>query len=178
MLNIAKVNIGVFFGIAIIAAIARIIIRLWLHKQLRPDDYLLLVSSTCLTAATALLYYGTSSIFLAAELSLNPLAAFQSGIDQAELSRQIDLISKVNWAYLAISWASIFFVKFGFLTLFRHLVDRIPPMNRFWKVTLIFTSLVFAFALCDGFIACPKQGAEIGKEKAYFMVHIFCLTVF
>lgn len=176
--NISKVVNYVFFGIAISVAIARIIIRRWLQKQLRPDDYLLLLSSTCLISATAVLYYGTSSIFLAAELAFNPAAALQTGVDQAEMLRRIDLLLRITWAYLALSWATIFFVKFGFLWLFRHLVDRIPPMNRFWKVTLVFTGLLFAFALCEGFITCPKFGFESSKEKEYYVVLVFYLMVF
>ena len=70
----SQVVIGVFFGIAIFAAAARVTIRLWLQMRLRLDDYLLLSSCLYLTAATSVLYYGTPSIFFGAELSFDPAA--------------------------------------------------------------------------------------------------------
>lgn len=160
-----KVVIGVFFGIAILTAAARISIRLWLQKRLRLDDYLLLFSCVCLTGATGVLYYGTRSIFLGAELTFNPAVVFEPGVNEAEILHQVDLIPKINWTYLALSWVTIFFVKFGFLSLFRQLVNRLPQMYRLWKGVLIFTGLVFAFAVCDGFIACPKLGLEAGRKQ-------------
>ena len=161
----SQVIICVFFGIAIIAAAARIIIRLWLRTRLRLDDYLLLCSCVCLTAGTGLLYYGIPSIFFGAELTFNPAAVLAAGVNEAAILHQVDLIPKVNWAYLVLSWLTIFFVKFGFLSVFRHLVDRIPSMYGYWKGVLIFTGLVFAFAVCDGFIACPKLGIKTCEKQ-------------
>lgn len=156
----------VFFGVAIFAAVARMIIRLWLHKRLRLDDYLLLSSCAFLAGGTGVLYYGTPSIFFGATLTFDPTAILATGINEAEILHQVDLIPKINWAYLALSWVSIFLVKFGFLSLFKQLVDRLPRMCMFWKGVLIFTILVFAFAVCDGFIACPKLGTEISKIRS------------
>ncbi|KAL8698456.1 MAG: hypothetical protein Q9224_001842 [Gallowayella concinna] len=159
-----KIAIGVFFGFAIVAAIARVAIRLWLRMRLRLDDYLLLCSTACLVAATGLLYYGTPVIFLSAKLTFDPSAVFESGINQNDLLHDVNLIPKINWAYLALSWATIFLIKFGFLSLFRQLVDRVPPVYKFWKGTLIVTVLVGAFTICDGFVACPKQGSDAGRR--------------
>ena len=155
-----QVVTGVFFGIAVLAAAARIAIRLWLHMRLRLDDYLLLNSCVFLTAATGLLYYGVPTIYLGAKLTFHPEVLLDADADEARLLHEIYKLPKVNWAYLALSWVTIFLVKFGFLSLFRHLVDRVPSIYTFWKGTLIFTGLVCAFATCDGFIACPKLGAE------------------
>lgn len=172
----SKVVIGVFFGLAIAAAISRVVIRLWLRMRLRLDDYLLLGSAACLIAATGLLYYGTSIIFLAAELTFHPTAAFKTGVDPSKLLHDVNLIPKINWAYLALSWTTIFLIKFGFLSLFRQLVDRVPPIYRFWKWTLVITALIGAFAICDGFIACPKQGLEAGKRALRSSLHDLLLT--
>ncbi|KAL8869297.1 MAG: hypothetical protein Q9174_004378 [Haloplaca sp. 1 TL-2023] len=160
-----KVVIGVFFGFAMAAATARVAIRLWLRMRLRLDDYLLLFSSACLVASTGLLYYGTPIIFLTAEVVFNPSAVFRSGINQDDLLHDLNLIPKINWAYLALSWTTIFLIKFGFLVLFRQLVDRVPTIYKFWKCTLIITIFVGAFAICDGFIACPKEGRDAGMIR-------------
>ena len=161
--DISQIVIGVSFGIAIIAAAARITIRVWLPMRLRLDDYLLLCSCVFLVAATGVLYYGTPTIFFGAELTFNPSAVTEGTVNEADVLHSIDLISKIDWAYLALSWVTIFTVKFGFLSVFRHLVDRIPPMYRFWKGVLVFTGLIFGFAVCDGFIGCPKSGIESGE---------------
>ena len=163
-----QVIICFFFGIAIIAAAARIIIRLWLRMRLRLDDYILLFSCVCLTATTGLLYWNTPSIFFGAELTFNPATVLGPGVKEADILHQVDLISKITWTYLALSWLTIFFVKFGFLSVFRHLVDRIPPMYRFWKGVVVFTSLVFAFAVCEAFISCPETGLKAGEKQDAF----------
>ncbi|KAL8990577.1 MAG: hypothetical protein Q9169_008088 [Polycauliona sp. 2 TL-2023] len=110
-----KVVIGVLFGLAIGAAIARVVIRLWLRLRFRVDDYLLLCSTACLVAATGVLYYGIPSIFLAAELTFNPGAVLKAGIDESMLLRNVNLYSKINWTYLALSWTTIFLIKFWLL---------------------------------------------------------------
>ena len=165
--DISQVVTGVLFGIAIVTAAARMTIRLWVHMKLRLDDYLLLFSCICLATATGVLYYGTPMIFLGEELTSNPAAISEPGVNVANILHDIDLIPKIDWTYSALSWVAIFFVKFGFLSLFRQLVDRLPPMYRLWKGVLTFTGLVFAFAVCDGFIACPKMGLETGGKQDF-----------
>ena len=163
--EISQVSIGLFFGFAMLATIVRITTRLWLDKRLRVDDFFLLSSCVCLIAATGLLYHGTPAIFFAAELASHPAAVLTSGLSQTDVLREIVLFQRINWSYLAISWASIFAVKFGFLAFFRHLVDRIPSMYDFWKGVVLFTGLVFAFSVCDSFIACPRLGLASCKYR-------------
>ena len=99
---------------------------------------------------------------------LDSAAVLGPGVNEADILPRVDLIAKGNMAYLMLSWSTIFFVKFGFLSVFRHLVDRIPPMYRFWKGVLVFTGLVFAFTMCDGFVACPKTGLKAGEKQDAF----------
>ncbi len=127
------------------------------------DDCFLLSSCVFLIASTGLLYYGIPAIFFTAQLTFNPATALGAGLTEAEIVQQIILFQRINWAYLAVSWASIFAVKFGFLSLFRYLVDRIPFMYGFWKGVVVFTGLVFAFSVCDAFIACSKLGLAARK---------------
>lgn len=127
------------------------------------DDYLLLSSCGCLVAATGLVYHGTPSIFFVAELSLNPTAILAGGVSQTEILQRIVLFQRINYSYITISWMGIFLVKFGFLAFFRHLVDRIAVLYRFWKGVIVFTGVVFAFCVCDSFIACSKMGFAARK---------------
>ena len=154
---------GVFFGIALAVAACRIVIRLWIEKRLRLDDYLLLCACACLAAATGVLYYGSSTEFFSSRLALDPVAVLSEGVSEEDIAHKLELLTRINWTYLTLSWVTIFLIKYGFLALFRKLVDRLPRVHQFWKAVLVFTSLVFAFAICDGFVACPKQGLAAGK---------------
>ena len=136
--------------------------------RLRLDDYLLLSSLVFLSAATGLIFYGTPSIFLAAAWTFDPSVLLRLGLSRAELIHEVNVITRIRWAYLTLSWVCIFLIKFGFLSLFRHLVDRLPAIHRFWKGVLVFTSVVAAFAICDSFIACPKVGFAAGKDNVQF----------
>ena len=147
------------------AAFTRVTIRMRSQKRLFLDDYLLLFSCVCLTAATALLYYGTAAIYFAENLSLNPshfaTAVAAGPVDPTimrKMLEQLVLFQRINWSYLALTWTSIFAVKFAFLAFFRHLVDRVPALTLYWKVVLVITSVIYGFCVCDAFISCSKLG--------------------
>ena len=143
--------------------VVRIAIRLQSQKRLQLDDYLLIFAFICLTAATVLLYIGTSVIYFIEEVTLNGIGATQA-VGMAVFLQRLVYYQKINWAYLALSWTTIFFVKFAFLSFFRPLVDRLPSMHMYWRIVVGFTALVFAFAVCDAFIVCPQLGLEACKE--------------
>lgn len=159
-----------------LAVAVRIAIRLWHHKRFHLDDYFLLSSCVCLIAATGLLYHGVHAIFFTAELSFNPVAVINSGLSQADILREVVFFQKINWTYLSLSWTSIFAIKFGFLAFFRHLVDRIPFMYRYWKTVTQFTALVFVFSVCDSFIACSKLGLAVRERLMFSPVNVLFLT--
>ena len=162
----SQIVIGLFFGLAMLAASGRVLIRLWLQKRVRVDDYFLLASCACLITATGLLYHGIDTLFLGAALIINPYAVLDSGQRNVqELSRASNVYS-LEWAYLAVIWMAIFAVKFGFLSLFRHLIDRLPRMIVFWKGVVIFTSISAAAAICEGFVNCPQVGNNVRKYLA------------
>lgn len=148
------------------AAASRCAIRLWYLKRLCVDDYLLLVSCVFLTAATGVLLYGTPSIFFTAELAFNPTAILQEGLSEAQIVSKTIEMTRINWSYLELSWTAIYLIKFGFLALFRQLVDRVAQIYTFWRIVVVFTILAMAFAICDAFIACPKIGLAAGQSFA------------
>ena len=164
LLTIITIQIvtGVFFGIAITIALARIIIRLHINKHFGLDDWLLVLACVCLTAGTGLLLYSIPTVYLIEETSLNPLGLFGNGgsgiTDLNTLLIKVNYFAKFNWIYLILSWTTIFSVKFGFLVFFKQLVRGLPEMYRYWKVVVAITAVVYAFALVDGVIACPKDG--------------------
>ncbi len=160
--DFSKVAIGVTFGITILSATVRLVVRLRYQKRLHLDDYLMIIACVFLISGTTLLYLGTSAIFFIEDVSLNGEEVIAAvGLDY--FLKQLLFYQRINWAYLALTWATVFFVKFAFLAFFRHLLDRVPFMYKYWKVLVGFTTLVFAFAVCDGFIACPVLGLASGE---------------
>lgn len=69
--DFSKVAIGVTFGITILSATVRIVVRLRYQKRLHLDDYLMIIACVFLISGTTLLYLGTSAIFFIEDVSLN-----------------------------------------------------------------------------------------------------------
>lgn len=94
--------------------------------------------------------------------SLNPLGLFGNGgsgiTDLDTLLAKINFFARFNWVYLILTWTTIFAVKFGFLSFFRHLVRGLPSFYRYWRVVVGVTVVVYLFSLVDGVIACPHDG--------------------
>lgn len=98
-----------------------------------------------------------------ARLIFDPLASVSEGFNEEETAHMLGLLATMNWTYLTLSWTTIYLIKYGFLVLFRTLVYRLPRMYNFWKWTLGFTTVMFAFTICDRFIACTKTEIAAGK---------------
>jgi hypothetical protein len=157
------VAVGIFFAVAILATAGRITVSLCLRKRLHMDDWLLLGSCAFLIAATGILYYAIDTIFYVAALSLNPSAVLAATSAHIDMLKEIVYFQRMNLAYLALNWTSIFAVKMGFLAFFRHLVDRIRFLYAFWKGVLAFTVVAFLYSVCESLISCPHLGLESSK---------------
>lgn len=139
-------------------------IRLWNRMRLRADDYLLLCASAFLIASTGVLYYDIPAIVLEIELALDPIAVANQGISEEYIMHELRIGSIFDRTYLLLSWISVYLVKYGFLALFKNLVDRLPRPYRLWKGVVVFTTLTFAFTICSEFISCPKFGLAAGQS--------------
>ena len=156
------------YGVAISVALARIIVRFYVNKDLRLakrlqlDDWLLILACVCLTAATAFLLYATPTVYLIEATSLNPMGLFGGGgagiKDLNTLLVKLNFFARFNWIYLILTWTTIFAVKFGFLSFFRTLVLRLPGIYMYWRIVVAITVVVYLFSLIDGVIACPHDG--------------------
>ena len=88
---------------------------------------------------------------MAAELPLDQLLA------------KVERFTKMDQAYLFLSWTTIYTVKMSFLFFFRRLADRIHNVVHYWRVVVVFTVLAGIFNACEIFMACPKTGIDSGK---------------
>ncbi len=145
------------FAIAVVAATARMIIRLRLHKKLRLDDFCVIFACVCLAGATGLSYYAISWNYLIGQLSMQPLQIFDGGTDKPMVLQRVISLQKIMWAFSVLSWTVIFATKFGYLSLFGYLVNRIPSMYAIWKFVVLLTILAFGFTLCSIWLICPHD---------------------
>ena len=142
------------FGVVILSAIVRTLIRLQNKPRLALDDYLLLFSCLCLITSTTLLYKLVPAAYLFEELDFNPSIALPSNFTQLVVFN-----IKILDAYTFMSWVVIFAVKFCFLSFFRSLIDRVRRMVIYWRFIVGITAVFFGLSLCETFIACPRINA-------------------
>lgn len=148
-------------GLALLSAVVRTVIR-FKYKQHRHliDEFLLLVACASLTASTIILIKYTTVM---AEFAV--LFA-----DIEHLSLSIDQTTAVTpafqnclYAHNVLTWVTIFAVKFSYLSFLRSIVDRLPGIMLFWKITVGISVICFGFNASSTFISCPHFGSEARK---------------
>ena len=151
--------LAVLFALAVVLTIVRFVIRLGVQKQFLIDDFFLLFGCVCAVVATGVLYSSLDWMYtiegvLTGSAILLPVASF------LELSSRFH---KRNTATLALTWTSIFSVKFSFLFFFRLLVQRVRIMVMFWWVATIATLVAWVFNIIAIFLPCLHFDVSIGK---------------
>jgi hypothetical protein len=145
----------VFFCLAIIFAIARITLRLIKFRRVYPDDYFLFLAFGALVSSNALFFLAVPELYV--------FAGFTTG--QTTLNKDFfdSVTDTAVYACTAeiLSWITIFAVKFSFLFYFRTLVDRLPKLTLWWRITLAVCIPVSVLSMCSTFIVCPYMGTAI-----------------
>ena len=143
---------GVLFGVAIIVAAARTILRLRTAPRLGLDDALLLLTCVWLVASTAVFYKLAPGIYLFEEAISNPSDLELPSDAPTLVVENIKLVDSYNVA----SWLVIYTVKLCFLSFLRSLIDRVRGLVIYWKVIVGLTIVFFGVSVCEAFIACPQ----------------------
>ena len=140
-----------------VIAAARVVTRWWIEKRLRVDDYLLLFSCVSLVVSTVNLYYVISEFMSFEKLALNPPMINNDWVIEG-FGRHVMVVYTANVSsFFIFSELALLFTKYGFLALFKPLVDRLPRMYNFWKAAVISTTLIFAYMICANLVACPTS---------------------
>ena len=131
------------------------------HQRKRPglDGILLIISTVFLIAGTATLFVNLNNLYFFEFVILNGVAVLNPG-DFAVLVGKLVQFQQLEWAYSALSWSAIFFVKFSFLTFFSGLCERLPKMELYRKVVYGLCVLVFIYCVLSNFVTCPYLGLE------------------
>ena len=124
---------------------------------------MLIFACTTLTAATVLLYIMVPIMYLDMKILLNPsleLGSFQKpgAVEQAIWFQQM------IYAFLSLTWTTIFGVKMCFLLFFWQMVNRLRSFMIYWRVVVAFTAVSYFICVFGSLIGCPKTGQESRKS--------------
>lgn len=150
------------FALCIISVCARYHIRLAVQKEFGLDDAFLAFGTACLVAAMAVLYINMDNMYLTEAMTYAP-TSFVFG--PQDLNRVFEF-RKLVTASLILTWVAMMAVKFSFLALFRRLIDRIPPLIKYWRIVVAFNLAVTAYGATVYVVACPHfSGMKVGKTQ-------------
>ena len=167
-----KGTCGTLFGLSIIAAIARTLIRFRTTPKYALDDALLLFACICLTAATVLLYKLIPKAYLYEELDFNERVSLPFPI--TDIAKETVLTVRILHAYTLTSWLVVFAAKFCFLSFFRALIDRVRHLIVYWRFVVLITIIFGGLSLCETFIACPHIDAS--SCEPFYKIAVTSLT--
>lgn len=114
----------------------------------------------CLSAATGILYNLCNLVFLIWVLQRTPLLLQKASADQ--INEVVKTPFALVHAFLALSWTSIFAVKFSFLVFFRKLIDRVTKIHTFYWMVVIITLLSWLFMVVEPLMLCHHPSKAFG----------------
>jgi hypothetical protein len=147
-----------FFGIAMVSVLGRVVMRLRAWRRLGLDDYFLFAGAGCLTAGTVLLYKMVDQLYLFGAIQRD--VSIISQVNSEELQDIIDHSAAKTMTIVALTWTTMFAVKFSFLAFFRQLVANVDRIQYYYWGIVVFTVVAWVFFVGQAFILCPYFGAE------------------
>lgn len=150
--------VGALYGFSIIAAALHIALKLRNNRSLQAEDFFLFLACACLTISTALIYRLLSSGILIGESFADPdIYLIES------LPVLISSYQREAYAFLGLTWGSIFSFKFSILFFFRQLINRLDKIIAFWKITMVITIISFLCCIISFLVVCPPFGISARK---------------
>lgn len=165
------ITIGIVFGVAIICAIARFIMRYLTKRPIYWDDFFLGLGVVCFIADTGILYGNTYYYYLTSALQLYPSLAFLTSL--GELDHLLNVALPALNASAGCAWTTIFCVKASFLIVSKQLISRLPWLNGlyFWSVVAL-TICSWVVLVAAPWIECPYTGWDSGTYKTNIMIRL------
>ena len=183
-----KVVNGILFGLALLTAAGRMMIRFRFQRKLRFDDYVLLFACLCLIASQVLLY-----ILKVDNLYWFAVTMFESSLQQTSspdvlifgkekekekedpaeaIYRRISFFQRMEVSMGILSWTCVFAVKICFLLFFHQMIatSLLGKLIVAWRVILAITIIFWALCCSAFFISCSHFGAAaISKSQFNFL---------
>lgn len=137
-------------------AAIRMAVKLYAQRLLQLDDWFLIFACLCLTGATTVLNWGIPAIYQILQLIIDPVHTEPPADPDALKVRY----HKSTYAYITLSWATIFAAKFSYLCFFRRLLDRLRPLIIYWRVVVTMTAVVAQLCILQAHISCPRMDSR------------------
>lgn len=135
----SMVTTGVFYALAISAAISRTVIRVRLGQGLEIDDGLLFLACIFITSSTVLLYISMSDVYVVENLVTHPASASTYHGSR----KSYDWFRDMLVAHEFMCQSALFAIRLSFLFFFRRLIDRLGRIIYYWRVTVFVTAAIF-----------------------------------
>ena len=146
-----------------LTATVRTVIRIRSQGRLAPDDYMLIFACVTLIASTVLLFDVAETVYWDEALILDPSPATLAEAFLPTFPAKIMHFQQKVFAYLSLTWTTIFAVKLSFLLFFRSMVDRVKKMELFWKVVFGITVVFYCYCAAAVYMGCSKFGLAACK---------------
>lgn len=125
---------------------------------------MLLFACVTLIAENVILYLMLSDLYWVEELLLKPGPTILEMARAPEgISGRVQSIRKTLLSFIALSWTTIYAIKFCFLLFFHQMIDRLKSLVLIWKITLGITVLSYCICLSSLFMSCTHYDIEVGK---------------
>lgn len=148
--------VGALYGFSIIAAALHIALKLRNNRRLQTEDFFLFLACACLTISTALIYRLLSSGITIGESFADP------DISPVPL-KSVSSYQREAYAFLGLTWGSIFSFKFSILFFFKQLINRLDRIIAFWRITMVITIISFLCCIISFLTVCPHFGISDRK---------------
>ena len=155
--------IGIFYGLATIGALVRLILQIKIHRRFHLDDYFLIFACACLTGGTALGYACVGNLYWSQTLNYNQSLVYTLLAQHVDVAAHIKAYQRLYYSYPALLWTTIFTVKFGYLTFFRRLIDRLKPLVTYWKLVVGISAVSWPICVASIYLGCFKWGLAAGE---------------
>ena len=166
-MTLKKVVNGTLFGLALLMAAVRMVIRFHIQRKLHPDDFVLIFAVLTFIASQVLVYIlkiDHIQWFGAITFDPGPQTPALIFEDPEAFYRQISKIQRMEYSTGVLTWTSIFAVKISFLLFFHQMITRLRRLIVAWRVILGITIIFWAFCSCAVFISCPYFGRTACKS--------------
>ena len=140
---------GVFYVVAISAAISRTVIRVRLGQGLEIDDGLLFLACIFITTSIVLLYISMSDVYVFEHL----VTHLASASTYDDLRKRRIWFRDMTLAHEVLCQSAMFGIRLSFLSFFRRVIDRLGRIIYYWRVTVFVTAAIFPSCASLGFIS-------------------------
>lgn len=151
--------------IALFFVFVRTVIRFRYQKQFFLDDVVLYFGVICLCVAVGLLLQFSEAMYAAEDYVITSASGYNRWSELARFQKNSD-------AYMALTYTTLFLVKFSFLLFFRILVRRVRKMIIYWWTVLAIMIVAWPVSIVAAVApSCPIF--DITSSMTNLIFHFF-----